>query len=268
MAGRALFGRPPVTTVRRGGLRWVLDLQEVVDFSIWLVGAFEAGTVRAYRRLLRPGQTVLDIGANVGAHTLHFAQTVGPAGKVYAFEPTDYAFAKLNANAAANPELSSRISARQVMLAEADADAVKPLYSSWPLDDTPDVNTMHGGRLMSADNARATSLDAFLDAAGVDHVDFIKIDVDGFECGVLRGAQRTLARMRPVIVMELSPHQLDEMSSSIDDLVAVLQAAGYALEELASGKPLPMSGSGLNAIIPYGASLNAIARASPARRGS
>ena len=50
MGGRSIVGLPPITTVTRQGLRWLLDLREVIDFSIWLVGAFELGTVRAYQR--------------------------------------------------------------------------------------------------------------------------------------------------------------------------------------------------------------------------
>lgn len=266
MAGRSIAGLPPVTTVTRRKLRWVLDLREVIDFSIWLVGSFEPGTVRAYRRLLRPGQIVLDIGANIGAHTLHFARAAGPDGKVYAFEPTDYAFAKLNANVAANPDLVSRVTACQIMLTERDGEAIPPLYSSWPLANEDNVHALHGGRLMPAGNARAMSLDTFLAEAGVGHVDLVKIDVDGFECGLLRGAQKTLAHMRPILVMELSPHQLDENDSSIGELVEVLKTAGYILEDLASGKPLPMSGSALGAMIPYGGSRNAIARPSARAR--
>jgi hypothetical protein len=123
---------------------------------------------------------------------------------------------------------------------------------------------------MSASKARSISLDSFLAAAGVDHVDLIKIDIDGFECGMLRGSRATLERMRPILVMELSPHQLDENGGSIAELVELLAAAGYALEDLTSGKPLPMSGSALGSMIPYGGSCNAIARptraADPASR--
>src|ERR1043166_6248339 len=109
MASRSVVGLPPITTVKRRNLWWALVLRQATDFSVWRLGAFELWTIRASQRLLRPGQTVLDVGANIGAHTLHFACAVSPSGKVFAFEPTDYAFAKLNANVAANPALVSRI---------------------------------------------------------------------------------------------------------------------------------------------------------------
>ncbi len=95
--------------MRRRGVAWTLDLREGIDFSIWLLGAFELSTVRAYQRILRPGAIVLDIGANIGAHTLHLARAVGTEGKVWAIEPTDYAMGKLKTNIALNPELAPRI---------------------------------------------------------------------------------------------------------------------------------------------------------------
>jgi FkbM family methyltransferase len=260
MGARSIVRLPATTTVQRRHLQWVLDLREVIDFSIWLVGAFEVGTVRAYQRLLRPGQIVLDIGANVGAHTLHLACAIGEAGKVYAFEPTDYAFAKLSANVAANPEIAPRIVCSQIMLTEIDGGEISPLYSSWPLTDEKDAHPLHGGRLMSVSKARSMSLDSFLAKAGIDRVDFMKIDVDGFECSVLRGARRTLQRMRPILIMELSPHQLDENGSSIEELVGLLAESGYMLEDLTSGRPLPMNGGMIGSMIPHGGSCNAIGR--------
>ena len=80
MAARRLAGRGPSTQVTRQGIRWAQDLREGIDFSIWLLGSFEPETVRCYQRLIRPGDVVLDIGANIGAHTLPLARAVGPSG--------------------------------------------------------------------------------------------------------------------------------------------------------------------------------------------
>src|SRR6266850_1982257 len=94
-----------LVVVQRGGLRWQLDLNEGIDFSIYLLGAFERSAISTYRRLIPPAAVVLDIGANVGAHTLHLARAVGEDGRVYAFEPTVYAFDKLQRNLALNPDI-------------------------------------------------------------------------------------------------------------------------------------------------------------------
>jgi tRNA G37 N-methylase Trm5 len=102
-AGRAIVGKNDYATVRRGGLTWALDLREGIDFSIFLLGAFERSTVRTLKKLARPESVVFDIGANIGAHTLGLARNVGPAGRVFAFEPADFAFEKLKRNLALNP---------------------------------------------------------------------------------------------------------------------------------------------------------------------
>ena len=102
---RRTLGLPSEVTTRRGGVRWRLDLTEGIDLSIYLLGAFEPATVKLYRRLVKPGDVVLDIGANIGAHVLPLAVLVGDAGRVIAFEPTRYACRKLQANLALNPRL-------------------------------------------------------------------------------------------------------------------------------------------------------------------
>ena len=91
---RTLVGKADVGVFRRGDIVWELDLSEGIDFAIYLRGGFEPETLREYRRIVRAGFVALDIGANIGSHTLPLAQLVGPSGRVYSFEPTDYAFAK------------------------------------------------------------------------------------------------------------------------------------------------------------------------------
>jgi FkbM family methyltransferase len=259
VAARRLASRGPVTRVRRRGVNWSLDLREGIDFSIWLLGAFEVVTVRAYQRLVAPGSIVLDIGANIGAHTLHLARAVGPDGKVWAIEPTEYAIGKLATNIALNPDMADRIACCQVMLVDKDGIDVPYLHSSWPLTGASDLHRRHGGRLMPATKARALTLDSLVRECGITRIDFIKLDIDGHECGMLRGAQATLRAWHPVILLELSPHQLDESGGSIEQLVDLLAGEGYLLQDLASRAPLPMSGAGLRALIPFGASRNAIA---------
>ncbi len=105
---RRCAGKDDHVEVKRGGVTWNLDLHEGIDFSIFLLGGFERGTLRLYTQLLgrERCEVVLDIGANIGAHTLPLAQLVVPkGGKVYAFEPTVYAYGKLLENIALNPSI-------------------------------------------------------------------------------------------------------------------------------------------------------------------
>ena len=83
------------------GIKYKLDLGESIDVAIYL-NRYELDVSDAIKELCRPEFIVFDIGANIGAHTLRFADIVGSTGKVYAFEPTDYAYSKLVANVVLN----------------------------------------------------------------------------------------------------------------------------------------------------------------------
>lgn len=264
LGARHLVGRGSTAVVRRGGHRWALDLREGIDFSIYLLGAFEPGTSAALRRLIRPGDVVFDIGANIGAHTLGMAASVGPTGTTVAVEPSDEAFAKLTGNVALNADLAPRVRLRQRLLA-AREDAVAPatLYSSWPLRPTGPVHPGHGGRLVSTAGASVATLDGLMRAEGLRRLDLIKMDVDGFEARVLEGGAETLRTQRPVLVMELAPYVHAEAGGSFSDLVTLLRDAGYGAVEADSGRAVALDVAGLERRIPTGASLNIIARAAP-----
>jgi FkbM family methyltransferase len=256
---RSLTGSGPETVAVRDQVRWMLDLREGIDLALYL-GVYERATAAAIRRLVRPGSVVLDIGANIGAHTLPLAKLVGETGRVHAFEPTAFAHSKLRANLALNPELERRVVAEQLMLTDADgAGPAQEIYSSWPLTARENLHAKHQGELKSTAGARAVRLDDYLAGAGVARVDLIKMDVDGFECHVLGGAPKLLAS-RPIIIMELAPYVLVERGRSLQELKRILDAAGYKLEHETSGAPLPAQSEEIEAMIGDGRSMNVIAR--------
>lgn len=257
---RRLFGQSAKTTVVRNGLHWELDLQEGIDFTIYLMGQFERTTNRALARLLEPGDTVIDIGANIGAHTLPLADLVGPGGKVFAVEPTSFAYQKLCANVALNPQLASRIDAEQIMLTESsDAFLEKEIYSSWPLAGAAQGHAKHGGRAMSTDGAHCASLTDFVESRNLEKVRLLKLDVDGFEVDVLRGGEAFLKRQKPILVMELAPYTLEDRGKSLDALLQILNDVGYRLADEKTGKPLASDSTNLRALVPDGGSVNVIA---------
>src|SRR5271169_4509567 len=157
---RNLFGLTSEVVVTRRGVTWSVNLKAGIDLAIYILGGFELRTLRRYAQLIKEGNIVLDIGANVGAHTLPLAQLVGPSGKVFSFEPTAFAFAKQQTNIALNPQLKSRISAHQMMLMATDTDPLpESVYSSWPLEAADDLHNEHHGRLMETDGAIKGTLD-------------------------------------------------------------------------------------------------------------
>src|ERR1700730_12575973 len=143
-AGRMLLGRTDQEIVVRDGVTYDLDLSQGIDFAIYLGGMFERSTAVALSKLTEPSSLALDIGANIGAHTLHLASLVGPNGRVMAFEPTDFAFQKLKRNLDLNPQLVSRVETFQCCLSAGDEVRVPhAIYSSWPLSAEAGLHPKH-----------------------------------------------------------------------------------------------------------------------------
>ena len=232
--------------------------------------------VRRYRSLVSPGDVVVDIGANVGAHTLPLARAAGESGRVIAFEPTGWAFEKLLANLALNPALASRVTAEHALLVSPDERSVPAdIYSSWPLvsesgrsgSGQAELHPQHRGMLRGTDGARAVTLDDYVAGdrlAGNRHsldkpgrIDFVKLDVDGAEPEVLDGAAATIERDRPTIVIEMAPCAY-EGGDGFERIVTFLTSRHYRLEHLRTHRPLPADADALAARIPDGSSMNVL----------
>ena len=269
VGARAVAGLPSRVVARRRNVTWKLDLKEGIDLAIYL-GLYQRIPQRLTRWII-PGALVLDIGANIGAHSLSLAQAVGPHGHVIAIEPTDYGFSCLEANAALNSELLPRLILVQAALnageERADQDGQTQFYSRWPLNGgDAQRHPKHMGKLETAKGARFVTLDTLLAEIrpkhGIDQpIAFIKLDVDGHELDVLHGASQTLAAERPPILIEIAPHVQDEVPGRFEAVLETLKGNGYQLETSQSGESLPMFAGALRTIIPDGASIDAIALA-------
>ena len=258
-AVRRPFGGRDQVRARRSGVNWHLDLREGIDLTIFVLGAFERDTFRALEGLVLSGATVLDVGANIGAHTLHMARLVGEKGRVIAFEPTDFAIAKLVANLHANPELEKRVELHQAFLvAKAGAPIDATVASSWPVDGTAADDAQMGSRAMNVSGAKAMTVDSVIAASGDPDVQLIKMDVDGHELEVLEGAQLLLERRRPIIVMELAPYVFHP-PGKFDQMVILLAGSGYIFRPLGSSRELPTDPAALRSLIPDGGSVNVVA---------
>ena len=256
---RRRLGKCDDVRVKRGGILWDIDLHEGIDFSIFLLGGFEPGTLKLYKKLLgkMSGEIVIDIGANIGADTLPLAQLVVPVGgKVFAFEPTDYAYGKLLRNIELNPTITgSSVEAVQAMLVAEDGVSVdQEIYSSWPLVNGSGLHADHHGELKTTKGAQTVSLDSFVRMRGIQRIDFIKLDVDGHEPDVLRGAESSLRSFHPTILMEWSPNLFtdDAMHLALSRLLEI----GYELFDGTSGKFIQGGPQELDRRTPHKGSMN------------
>jgi FkbM family methyltransferase len=183
--------------------------------------------MQAVKSQLRPGGLCLDIGANVGNHALFFAEHFA---EVWAFEPNPRTFALLSLNA------SLRSNVRTFAFGLSDADATAQLQ-------VPAHNlgmaSLHSRTPSSSDSTVACELrrlDSWAEVQGR-RVSLMKIDVEGHELAVLRGARELLARDRPVVVFEQAANEIHQGRSATMDL---LRDAGYT--RWWTTQPLPQPG--------------------------
>ena len=177
-------------------------------------GQFSAGELSLFLERIRPGSVVLDVGANIGAHTVPLAQHVGAAGQVIAFEPQRILHQMLCGNLALNGV--PNVVTHAVALSDAPGTCLIPL-----LDYGSAAN--FGGLPMDLATEGETVTVATLDQFHLPRVDFIKLDVEGFERKVLLGAAETLGRCRPELYVE------NDREDRSADLIQTLLDLGYRL---------------------------------------
>ncbi len=204
-----------------GGMRWELHLDEVIDASLFFSGSFEPRAERAITGHVGVGMTAIDVGANVGYHCLRMARQVGPSGRVIAVEPAPRAITRLRRNLALNDLRNVTV----VDAALGDQDVQRAglrLQSSYPLAGRGRPEPLL---------ARVVRLDALVQELGLTQVDFVKIDVDGGEAKVLRGARETLRHFRPPLFFEITPSALEASGESMESLFAGLLELGYSISD-------------------------------------
>ena len=210
--------RKKTVVVTRDGVVYQLDLSQMIDNIIYYNGCFEPEMVEAFSKLIKPGMTVLDIGANVGAHTFRLAKLVGKEGRVIAFEPTEWAFSKIKDNAELNSDLEN-VELENLALSDQDADNESYAFrSQW---DEYDETDKEKGEI------NFLTLDTYCRERQIIDVDFIKLDVDGYETKILRGSKHVLKSCRPILIVEMSVYWQETVGDSIDDLISILDEIGY-----------------------------------------
>ena len=224
-------------TIHRRSVCYAVDLSEGIDLSIFLFGHFQDHVTRQKHFSIPDDAVVFDVGANIGSMTFRFAQ-LAPRGHIYAFEPTFFAHRKLQHNMSLNPQLAERITALQLFVSDQSrADHQLKAYASWKVDGSADqTHILHGGAIKNADSIPAVSIDGFCNENRILKVDVIKIDTDGHELNVLKGACSTIERFLPTIIFEVGLYTLQENHEAFKLYLDFLSSFKYILINSKNGK--------------------------------
>lgn len=209
-------GKKKIATVE--GITFDLDLGEIIDVCLY-VNRFEKEVTNFIDATTKDGFAVLDIGANIGAHCLRFARLVGSKGMVYAFEPTDYAFGKLQKNISLN-RFNNILPSRVALSNQSLSQQTISYRSSWRTDRK---------QIPMSSVVDFVKLDDWAKENAVQRVDIIKIDVDGNEFYVLDGGRKLLDQFKPFVIAEVGAWHFEDPQRNP---WAILARLGYSFWDL------------------------------------
>lgn len=209
------------------GVRFEADLADRIGRQMW-AGVYEPHVRECFAALLEPGDVYCDVGAHIGYHAVGAAHRVGAGGHVIGFE--------------ADPGLHRRLARNlaQFGWAQAVQGAVWDHSGTLAFERSSFPHESGWGTLCTVRDlgrgehveVRAVALDDWFREAGLVRWDAVKLDAEGSELAVLRGAQSAIERFHPTIVIEINSVMLEQAGASTEKVVEFLTARGYQLFNL------------------------------------
>jgi FkbM family methyltransferase len=219
---RPTWSRPRVA--KRRGVWYQLDLQQFVDRYIYYL-EYERWETRFVERNVRPGWVVVDVGAHIGYYSLLFSRLVGATGEVHAFEPAPSTYDGLKRNIELNKAWN--VSPYRIGLADSTQE------TSLLPGKGGDSGRAHLAPSQEPGSNRVlvTTLDRFVNERALRRLDLIKVDIEGAEQRFLSGAEHTVRRFRPILMIEVNPTMLELFGTGAEKLIQALSHYGYVLRE-------------------------------------
>jgi len=224
------------------GVVFDIDPRDLVQLSVLTTGEWEPDETAVLRKELKRGDVVYDIGANFGYMALLASKLVGPEGRVVALEPSSEMRARLERNVSLNAAHNVEVFG----VAASDRCGASQFYVS-DHRNSGRSSLRDLGDFARKETIEVTTIDSLADAHDLPIPGMIKIDVEGAEVLALRGMRRLLGRARQLkLLIEVSDQQLQELGSSEDELLALLDELGFTQRTIvsqhrrtsANGRPL------------------------------
>jgi len=207
-----------------GDCQFWLSNRYRIESQILYHHCFDEKSLLYFMRIVKEGDVCVDVGANIGSLTLSLAHRVGHDGHVVAIEPGPVLADRLRRNVAASNRTNVEVC--EVGLSDAEGE----LY--WKLDTGPNA----GNAFLSSEPTDivvpVVALDSLSSIKRHSHIDFIKIDVEGMEAAVIRGAMQTIQNHKPAILIETLIDADEGSSGRVAQVMGMLADLGYATWEI------------------------------------
>lgn len=224
-----------------------IGFHTIADDPFWfrlelLTNRHEKETIAVLDQLVRPGMTMLDIGAHVGYYSCRYAQSVGRDGRIFAFEPHPRTFAILQQNVTKYKQVTAVQAALAAAAGTAELHDYLIMSASGSLHYDETMLTLQQSQMRDGDVAprleeqftpqtfsvQTVTGDQYLAEQGLEQVDIIKMDIEGAEIGALRGLRRTIAHSPDLqLVMEYNPAALTAFGHEPDSALTEVLSFGF-----------------------------------------
>lgn len=216
-------GRQFELVTLNNGLRLWVNLCEDIGGCFYYDSSFEPFEQSIVEQIVKPGDIVFDVGANIGLYSVITSPLVGEHGQVHLFEPIEFLQEIILRSITCNN--LRNVTANRLAVGECAGEVdlfvnADSAYSS--------LGNTGRGVIVCKDRVRCISLDEYAESSAILKVDFLKIDVEGFEGHVLRGAKRLLERSREIsILCELDQGNFSPLGFSVDSVFEWMRAQGF-----------------------------------------
>jgi len=216
-----------IAQLEDGAQLWV-NACEIEGGNLLFGVSFEPSEMVVVKHLVGPGDIFVDVGANIGVYTILASRLVGISGRVYAFEPIQSVFEYLERNISLNK--ATNVIVNRIALEEKDREAEIFVNRESGLTSLGQTGR---GYVIATEMVSTMPLDQYLESRSVPRVDFLKIDVEGYEGHVLRGASRLLEREhRLVVLCELAEKNFKPLGLSVGSVIDWMRGYGFEAWEI------------------------------------
>lgn len=205
--------------VKRNNSLFNLNISDYMQWHIWA----DLDDLSWEKAILQKEGEILDIGANVGAFSLKTLLNSNHEITIHSFEPNPYVFEKLQTNFNLNPAIKNNYKLNKIGLSNEKGR----LNFYW------NKNNSGGGSFTSnyqntlKESIEVMTLDQYVNINKLENITFIKIDVEGYEPQVLKGAIETIKKYKPTIFIEVSPHWWKKSNYTVIEVLSIFEKLNY-----------------------------------------